>query len=910
MKRLIITSLILLVVLSQIKADVLYRGWVRDSSGNPVASASVELCGDTLFSITGTDGAFVIQGVPSRVSPAGTLRGTTGRIGIYGNRIFIHKSAAGHAPLELSLYDIRGRRVFIARADRDFCEARLDGLSGMFILHVRAGTLRRSMALTVIRGVALDKRSVELFPESGGLARRASTAASFSTGPGYRVLAASKEGYCVSYCTAAGDSASGIAITLLDSARFGSRPPYLNPLLDIDARVDDLVPRMTFEEKLSQLRHDAAAVERLGIIEYNWWSECLHGVGIAYLATVFPQAIGMAATWDTALIRRVAAVISDEARAKYHRELEEYGRIRPMRGLTFFSPNINMFRDPRWGRGQETYGEDPFLTSRIAVAYINGLQGGDPRYLKAAATAKHFAVHSGPEQLRHEFNATPSPRDLWQTYLPAFRACVKEAGVKSIMCAYNRVDGTYACQNSVLLRQILRDRWGFKGFVVSDCGASISLEAGCDLVCYLGWENQQPYSAGEPEELVDASVKRLMRVRFELGMFDPPQLVPYASIPYSVVDCEKHRALARETARKSIVLLKNDRNLLPFGDSLGSVAVVGPHAHWKSILWGNYNGTPSYTVTPFEGIQMKLGAGKVYHAQGCGLLDSIDGEFARAESLARKADVVIACCGLSSESVSPVLEGEKSDRADLTLPAVQEELIRRLHATGTPVVLVLINGGPLAVTWADSNVAAIVEAWYGGQEAGRAIADVLFGDYNPAGRLPFTVYKSVDDLPDFSDYAMESGRTYRYFTGEPLYPFGYGLSYTTFAYGNLSVVPSAISTADDTIRVTAEVTNTGRRAGEEVAQLYVSGPFALSAGGPVRELKGFCRISLNPSETRRVTFAVTPYDVSHIDDSGGRVFEPGAYTFFVGGGQPGGRGTKSGVSTTIIIGGGARGLEL
>jgi beta-glucosidase len=763
----------------------------------------------------------------------------------------------------------------------------------------------------MIRGVSTDRKDIGLaggapmFRAGAGIASQ-----SFFAGPGYRILSASKTSFFTSYQALSGDTATNLIITLLDSSRFASLPAFRNPGLPPDARVADLVSRMTMDEKLSQLQHESAAVERLGIIEYNWWNECLHGVGIAYLATVFPQAIGMAAAWDTSLIAQVTTAIGDEARAKYHRELDEYGKIRQMRGLTFFSPNINIFRDPRWGRGQETYGEDPYLSSRIAVAFVKGLQGNDSRYLKAGACAKHFAVHSGPESLRHTFDAVPQRKDLWQTYLPAFRACVREAGVSSVMCAYNRIEGIHACQNGNFLNGILRDIWGFDGYVVSDCGADISLAAGCDLICYLAWANQQLYSSAEPESLINLSVGRLMRVRFELGMFDPPQLVPYASIPYSVVDCEKHRQLARETARKSIVLLKNNAATLPLGRPTRSIAVVGPHADWESILWGNYNGTPSYTITPLAGIRQRAGAGvTVYHAQGCGLTDSLDRGFAEAESLARAADVVIACCGLSSETGSVVLEGENMDRTDLGLPSIQEELVRRVHATGTPVVLVLINGGALSVTWADSNVSAIVEAWYGGQEGGRALADMLFGDENPGGKLPFTVYKSVADLPDFTDYAMENGRTYRYFTGEPLYPFGYGLSYTTFSYSNMTVSPASINTSDDTITITADITNSGNLAGDEVLQLYVSGPFA-AAGGPLRELKGFSRIHLSPSETKTVPFILTPYDLSRIDDSGNRLFEPGTYTFSAGGGQPGARGTLSSLSQNVTIGGSARNLEL
>jgi beta-glucosidase len=690
---------------------------------------------------------------------------------------------------------------------------------------------------------------------------------------------------------------------LPDSSTYAALPGFRNPSLPINQRLDDLISRMTVDEKLSQLRHDAAAIERFGIIQYDWWSECLHGVGRAYLATVFPQAIGLAATWDTSIIAQVGAVTSDEARAKHHKEVREYGKTRIMRGLTFFTPNINIFRDPRWGRGQETYGEDPYLMSRIAVAYIRALQGDDERYLKVAATAKHFAVHSGPEALRHTFDAQPTTRDLWQTYLPAFRACIKEAGVKSVMCAYNKIDGTYACQSAGLLNTILRDTWGFDGYVVSDCGADISLGAGCDLICYLAWPNQKMYTSAEPESLINLAVRRTMRVRFELGMFDPPEIVRFASIPYSIVDCERHRIIARRAAQKSMVLLKNEKSALPLKKDIASIAVVGPHANRKDIHWGNYNGTPSYTVTPLDGIRAKVSSGTaVHYTEGCALTDSITGEFARAESLATLSRAVVAVLGLASESLEDEnvrLEGEGADKTDLQLPAIQQRLLETLHATGTPVILALVNGSPLGITWADSNVAAIIETWYGGQETGAALTDVLFGDYNPAGRLPVTFYKSIDSLPPFEDYDMEKGRTYRYIAQKPLYPFGYGLSYTTFAYSNLQISPFSPTTAD-TISVSVDVKNTGTRAGDEVVQLYVSDS-AASVAVPARELRGFSRVNLAAGETKKLKFMLLPCDLSLIDASGNRVIEPGVFSISVGGGQPGARAAESYVSSDVSV---------
>ncbi len=879
-------------------ADVRLSGWVRDSAAQAIAGARVTLWGDTLWTESTVDGAFLLEGVPSSSRPSFWPRRNEAALEVSERRLVLHNPRA--ILCEVGIYDIRGRRVCVARATQSRTVLELRLASGLYVVRASLGHVARVVPLTVVDGAVSASRQVTLAesaPSLGKTPKRRQTGGAASNS---RIVCAAKAGFLQSYASAVNDTAGNVVITLVDSSTYAASAAYLNPSLPLSQRVDDLVSRMTLSEKLSQLRHDAAAIERLGVIEYNWWSECLHGVALAYLATVFPQAIGMAATWDTTLIGRVAAAISDEARAKHHKELGEYGTSRTMRGLTFFTPNINIFRDPRWGRGQETYGEDPYLTSRIAVAFVKGLQGDDSTYLKTGATAKHFAVHSGPEELRHTYDAVPSTRDLWQTYLPAFRACVKEAKVRSVMCAYNKLNGTYACQNSWLLDGILRDTWGFEGYVVSDCGADVMLAAGCDIICYLAWPNQELYSSSEPESLIDQSVKRLMTTRFELGMFDPPHTVPYASIPYDVVDCAKHRALARETARKSIVLLKNAGNTLPLNKNIQSIAVVGPHADWKEVYWGNYSGTPSYTVTPLQGIRAKVSSGTtVRYAQGCGLTDSIAGGMVQAQSLAQQSDAVVAVLGLSSESVSPTLEGEKTDRSDLNLPGVQDALLRALHATATPVVLVLVNGGPLSVSWADSNAAAIVEAWYGGQEAGTAIADVVFGDYNPAGRLPVTVYRSASQLPDFADYNMESGRTYRYFTGEPLYPFGFGLSYTTFAYSNLSFSPAYPRTSD-TITVTVDVQNTGSVAGDEVVQLYVTDS-AATVTAPLRELKGFSRVGLSVGEKKQVSFKLTPYDLSLMDAGGNRVIEPGLFGISVGGGQPGARGTVGTSAATLTV---------
>jgi beta-glucosidase len=841
--------------------------------------------------------------------------------------------------------------------------------------------------------------------------------------------------------------------------------PFRDPALGIDARVRDLLGRLTLEEKVSQLRHESAAIPRLGIPAYDWWNEGLHGVARAGRATVFPQAIGLAATWDSALIHRVATVISDEARAKHH-EAARQARRGIYEGLTFWSPNINIFRDPRWGRGMETYGEDPFLAGRLAVAFVRGMQGDDPRYLKTVATPKHYAVHSGPEPDRHRFDAVVSQADLWGTYLPHFADAIVDGGAGSVMCAYNRVFGDPACASTLLLQDILRDRWGFEGYVVSDCwaisdfhsfhgvaadeveAAAQALRAGTDLSC--GPEYRSLAEAVRRGLVtvaqVDTALARLLRARFRLGMFDPPELVPWAwaadTLPSAValIDLPAHRALAREAARKSIVLLTND-GVLPLRKDLKTVAVIGPNADDVDVLLGNYNGLPTAPVTPLEGIRAAVGPGTAvlyargsdvaqgmptlrvmppaalrdlegaYHA-GHGLPgtpvvmradsavdftwwdaapaagvpadsfsvrwtgtlvppasgryalglralggaqlfldDSLLVDFSdrhvvlaqwamvdlrageartlrveyfdrRADAVvqlvwappdprllddalaaARRADAVILTLGLS-----PRLEGEEmpvdvpgfagGDRVTLGLPAPQDALLRAVAAVGKPVVLVLLNGSALATPWAAEHVAAIVEAWYPGQAAGTALADVLFGDVSPAGRLPVTVYRSADDLPAFDDYRMQ-GRTYRYFTGEPLFPFGHGLSYATFRYRDLRL-PSRV-TAGDSVRVSVEVENAGRVTADEVVQLYVSDAQA-PVPVPVRSLQGFQRVTLRPGERRRVAFTLAPRQLALVDADGRHVVEPGSFVVAVGGKQPGFRGTAD-AATTEVLGG-------
>jgi beta-glucosidase len=577
-----------------------------------------------------------------------------------------------------------------------------------------------------------------------------------------------------------------------------TKPAYLDPKLPIDQRVNDLVSRLTLDEKVSQMQDVAVAIPRLGIPAYNWWNEALHGVARAGNATVFPQAIGLAAAWDTDLIHRVADVISTEARAKYNHALAHNNTSRYF-GLTFWSPNINIFRDPRWGRGQETYGEDPFLTSRIGVAFVTGLQADDPRYLKIIATPKHFAVHSGPETTRHRFDVAVTPHDFADTYAPAFRALVTEGKAESVMCAYNSVLGVPACASTFLFGT-LRNDWGFHGYVVSDCGAvydianghhfapnitqasALAIKAGSDLTC---GNEYGTLAAAVQDGIVsvddiDRSVNRLFEARVRLGMFDPPELVPWTKLSLADNDTPGHRALALQAARESIVLLKNERNVLPLTTRAKTIAVIGPTADALDILLGNYNGTPSRYTTILAGIRKRFRNAKILYAQGSPLTESSTDpgspsgartespgsqQLQEAAALAKSADVVIAVVG-----ITPGLEGEESptsipgfsggDRTSLDLPQPQQLLLETLAATGKPLIVVLTNGSALAVNWAQKNAAAIMDAWYPGEEGGTAVAEVLAGDYNPSGRLPVTVYTSVAQLPPFDDYSITS-RTYR-----------------------------------------------------------------------------------------------------------------------------------------------------
>ncbi|HEU4795528.1 MAG TPA: glycoside hydrolase family 3 C-terminal domain-containing protein [Pyrinomonadaceae bacterium] len=847
-----------------------------------------------------------------------------------------------------------------------------------------------------------------------------------------------------------------------------SGAPYLNPELGLDQRVDDLISRLTLEEKVSQMMNAAPAIPRVGIPQYDWWNEALHGVAFSGVATVFPQAIGLGATFNPPMVNRVATVISDEARAKYH-EAQRQGNYNRFYGLTFWSPNINIFRDPRWGRGQETYGEDPYLTSRLGVAFVKGLQGDDPKYLKVVSTPKHYAVHSGPEPERHRFDAAATERDERETYLPAFRATVIEGRAASVMCAYNRTNGEPCCANTHLLGQILRSEWGFDGYVVSDCGAiddiykrhnfvktaeeasALAVKRGTDLECgdsYKALVNAVKQGLISETE-IDRALKRLFTARFRLGMFDPPELVPYSKIPFSANDSPAHRQLALAAARESIVLLKNQNKTLPLRKDLKSIAVIGPNADDVPVLLGNYNGQPSRATTPLGGIRQHVSSRtKVLHTLGTSLtevspvpvpasvlrgpngesglkaeyftnkalsgtpvLSRIDREvnfdwgmsnpapgipaddfsarwtgklvpalsgkyrfgataddgvrvfldgklitedwsehapatvtgevtieagksydikmeyyesklgavarlvwqppvvhtgspYAEAVNVAKQVDTVVLVLGLS-----PRLEGEEmnvrepgflgGDRIDINLPARQQGLLEAVAATGKPVVVVLLSGSALAVNWANEHVAAIVHAWYPGEEGGTAIADVLFGDYNPAGRLPVTFYKSVDQLPPFENYDM-NGRTYRFFKGEPLYPFGYGLSYTQFKYADFIVSSPSLSPTEN-VTVSATVVNAGTRAGDEVVQLYIT-DVAASVRVPIRSLAGVERVHLRPGERRVIKFTIEPRQLAVITDDGRTVVEPGEFKVTIGGKQPGFSGAADAATTGYVEG--------
>lgn len=685
--------------------------------------------------------------------------------------------------------------------------------------------------------------------------------------------------------------------------------PFRNPDLPIADRVQDLLSRLTLEEKAAQMQNLTPAVERLGIPAYNWWNECLHGVGRSWdKVTVFPQAIAMAATFDPEALRQMGRITSTEARAIYN-EANRTGKGGiQYKGLTFWTPNINIFRDPRWGRGQETYGEDPYLTGVLGKAIVEGMQGDDPVLLKTSACAKHYAVHSGPEPSRHVFDADVSDYDLWDTYLPAFRDLIVEGRVSAVMGAYNRFRGQPCCASDLLMQDILRGDWEFTGYVTSDCGAiddffknhkthpdgasaaadavihTTDLDCG-EIFAYLPQAVERGLIS---EAVIDESLARLLTIRFRLGAFDPQERDPYATVPYSVLEADSHKAHALKMAHESMVLLKNN-GLLPLRHNLRRIAVLGPNADSPEVQLGNYNGFPSEIITPLKGIQAKTGAEIVYlRASNYTTPEAGADEIAKA---IEGADLVIYVGG-----ISPRLEGEEGDagrekldgflggdRTSIMLPRVQTQVMRQVKQAGLPLVFVSMSGSAVAFPWEAENADAILQAWYGGQSAGTAIADILWGDCNPSGRLPVTFYAGDEQLPDFNDYAME-GRTYRYFDGRPLYPFGYGLSYTTFAYDAPTCGVKTAGTGQP-VKVSTRVRNTGSVAGDEVVQLYVSHPDA-PAPKPIRALKGVKRIHLQPGEEQVVEFTLSPRDLALVAEDGATACNPGRISFYIGGSQP------------------------
>ena len=682
---------------------------------------------------------------------------------------------------------------------------------------------------------------------------------------------------------------------------------WLDTQLSLDERLDALIDALTVEEKAGLLMHEAQPVERLGIPAYDWWNECLHGVARNGRATVFPQIIGLAAAFDRSLTHRVATAISDEARVKYH-AAQKLGNRGRYAGLTFWTPNINIFRDPRWGRGQETYGEDPYLTAELAIPFVKGLQGDDPKYLKSAACAKHFAVHSGPEADRHSFDVHPSVRDLHETYLPAFKRLVEEAKVEAVMGAYNRVNGEPACASYELMG-ILRDDWGFEGHFLSDCWAlndfhqhhkvtsgpvasvKLALEAGCDLNCgatYNQFLLKALQTGAVSEEVLDLSVRRVMATRFRLGMFDPDEEVAYSRIDPSVVDSEAHRQLAREVAQKSIVMLKNRDQILPFGKEVSRIFVTGNNAINVHALMGNYYGLNGKMTTILEGIAQEAPTGvSVEFKPGCLMNQLPSNPLNWCTGDAKNHDVVVAVVGLSEmiegEEGDALLSEIKGDRDRVELPENQVAFLNMMFETGKPVIVVVLAGSAIAIPEIAEKAAAILYAWYPGEEGGTAVADVLFGKVSPSGRLPVTFPTRTEDLPPFDDYAM-CGRTYRFGQKDPLYRFGFGLSYTHFEYTAMTL-SSERMTAETPLVVTAGVRNVGERSGDEIVQMYVQ-DVETSVPAPVIRLAGFQRVSLEPGQSATVRFELNPEQLTLFDDAGNAFVEPGTFRVWLGGAQP------------------------
>ena len=677
-----------------------------------------------------------------------------------------------------------------------------------------------------------------------------------------------------------------------------------------------LLQQLSSDEKVALLQYNQPAIPRLNMAAYNWWNEALHGVARNGLATVFPQAIAMAATWNTTLIKKMGDIVSTEARAKYNDALRKNGATAQYQGLTFWSPNINIFRDPRWGRGQETYGEDPVLTAKMGTAYVLGLQGDDKKYLKVAATAKHFAVSSGPEATRHSFDVTVSRKDLFETYLPAFEALVKKAKVEGVMCAYNRYSGTPCCANANLLRDILRDQWGFKGHVVTDCWAIsdmvgfhktyannedavlASLMAGSELSCGPEMGAMKTLLLKKPSLMarVDTAVYHLLLTRFKLGMFDPPGEQPWLGLGLADVNTPANKAMAKQVALESMVLLKNANHILPLKKNAGTLAIIGPYANNTDMLLGNYNGTPAAPVSFLAGIRSKLGkSASILFASGCKTPESKykdaneqKDSLQKALSIASKADLVIVVAGISAKlegedgDVVTGIEGfNKGDRTTLDLPKDQQELLKALAHTGKKIILVLTGGSAVSINWEKENCQAIIDAWYPGEEGGNALADILFGDYNPAGRLPVSFYTSVNDLPAFDNYDMKN-RTYRYAEKTPLFAFGFGLSYTNFRYDSMSI-SSQIINREAVYQVRVTITNTGQYDGDEVAQLYLKKLNDSTHMFPLIALKDFNRVFIKKNSSTTISLLL-PYEQFQYfsEESNTMKYAPGEYEIMVG----------------------------
>ena len=736
--------------------------------------------------------------------------------------------------------------------------------------------------------------------------------------------------------------------------------PFRDSSLPQEQRIEDLLGRLSLEEKIAMMQNGSKGVERLGIPDYDWWNEALHGVARAGIATVFPQAIGMAATFDPEEHLRTFTIISDEARAKYNEAVRQGDRSR-YHGLSFWTPNINIFRDPRWGRGQETYGEDPFLTAEMGKAAVNGLQGNDEKYFKSHACAKHYAVHSGPESLRHQFDARVSLRDLWETYLPAFQALVTEANVQEVMGAYNRFDGKPCCSSDELLVDILRDKWNYQGMVVSDCGAigdffhkgahethadaveasADAVKTGTDVECGSSYKSlSEAIEKGIiTEEDIDVAMRRVIKGWIELGMLDEKDNTPWADLPYSIVASKEHAEQALKVARKSMVLLKNDNVLPVIPGSVKKIAVLGPSAADSTMMLGNYNGDPTHVVTILQGIKAAYPDAEINYERGCDLVEGfvaapkapragmnmaanaqvntewmgfpVQGQGQQAparrpafqpvpqpiisdnytpdalEALASRAaesDIIIFVGG-----ISPAVEGEElritldgfagGDRERIELPVIQSRVLKALHATGKPVIFVLCTGSAIALEQNEGDYDALINAWYSGQEGGTAVADVISGKYNPSGKLPLTFYKSTSQLPDFLDYSMKN-RTYRYLDDEPLYPFGFGLSYTTFVFSGQKLSSQQIKLGDS-VNVSVSVSNTGTMDGEESVQVYVKR--LNDPDAPIKALKGLKKISLKAGETKDVEIELPASSFEYFDlAADGLIEKAGEYEILIG----------------------------